>query len=77
VLAVRWLGLFWVTAGLWMLVANVAESATEVDPSYPGFYLQATALRPGLAILLGVILWFLGGKIGRRLAKGVDRADHE
>jgi len=77
VLAVRLLGLAWVSAGLWMLAANVAESATEIDPSYPGYYLQSQALRPALAILTGVILWAGAGKIGRRAARGLDGHDHE
>jgi len=49
VLAVRLLGLFWITAGLWMLAANVIESATEFNPSFLGYYLQSQALRPLLA----------------------------
>ncbi len=77
VLAVRLLGLAWVSAGLWMLVANVAESATEIDPSYPGYYLQAQALRPALAIVMGVILWAGAGRLGRRAARGLDEHDHE
>jgi hypothetical protein len=77
VLAVRLLGLIWVTAGLWMLVANAVESATEFDPTYPGYYLQSQAVRPGLAILLGLGLWAWAGKLGRRAAKGLDGPGHE
>ena len=56
---------------------NVAESATEIDPSYPGYYLQAQALRPALAIVMGVILWAGAGRLGRRAARGLDEHDHE
>jgi hypothetical protein len=75
VLAVRLLGLFWITAGLWMLAANLIESATEFDPSFPGYYLQSQALRPILAMVLGALLWFFSGRLGRRAARGLDDPD--
>jgi len=77
VLAVRWLGLFWMTAGLWMLAANVIESVTAFDPTYAGYYLQSQALRPGLAILLGVILWLLARRLGRLMERGLGASDDE
>jgi type IV secretory pathway TrbD component len=72
VLAVRLLGLFWLTAGLWMLAANVVESATEFNPSFIGYYLQSQALRPLLAIGLGVGLMFFARWLGRWMARGLD-----
>jgi len=72
VLLVRLLGLFWVAAGLWMLVANVIESATEFNPSFLGYYLQSQALRPLLAIGVGLLLMIFARPIGRRAARGLD-----
>lgn len=72
VLAVRLLGLFWLAAGLWMLVANIIESATEFNPSFIGYYLQSQALRPLLAIGLGVLLLILARPVGRFVARGLD-----
>jgi hypothetical protein len=77
VLAVRLMGLFWLTAGLCMLAANIIESATAFDPTYAGYYLQSQALRPGLAILLGVILWMLAWRLGRLAARGLGGSDDE
>jgi len=72
VLAVRLLGLFWFTAGLWMLAANVVESATEFNPTFIGYYLQSQALRPLLAIGLGVGLMFFARMLGRWMARGLE-----
>jgi hypothetical protein len=72
VLAVRLLGLFWLVAGLWMLVANIFESATEFNPSFTGYYLQSQALRPLLAIGLGIGLIFFARVLGRWMARGLD-----
>lgn len=72
VLAVRLLGLVWLAAGLWMLAANVIESATEFNPSFIGYYLQSQALRPLLAIGLGAGLLFFARPLGRWLARGLD-----
>lgn len=72
VLAVRLLGLVWLTAGLWMLVANIIESATEFNPSFIGYYLQSQAVRPLLAIGLGLLLIIMAKPFGRKLAKGLD-----
>ncbi len=76
VLAVRLLGLAWLTAGLWMLAANVIESATEFNPSFIGYYLQSQALRPLLAVGTGVLLLLLARPLGRRLGRGLDGPDH-
>jgi len=72
VLAVRLLGLVWLAAGLWMLVANIAESALEFNPSFVGYYLQSQALRPLLAIGLGAGLMFFARGLARMLARGLD-----
>ncbi len=71
-LAVRILGLGWLVAGLWMLAANVAESASEYDPTFTGYYLHSQALRPALAIGLGIGLLFFARLFGRLLARGLD-----
>jgi hypothetical protein len=76
ILGVRLLGLFWMVAGLWMLAANVIESATEFNPSFLGYYLQSQVLRPVLAILAGVILGMFSRRLGRRAARGLDPTDH-
>ncbi len=76
VLAVRLLGLFWVVAGLWMLVANVIESATEFNPSFMGYYLQSQVLRPLLAMGLGVLLILFSRRLGRWLASGLDSTNN-
>jgi hypothetical protein len=75
VLAVRLLGLFWLVAGLWMLAANVIESATEFNPSFIGYYLQSQMLRPLLAAGAGLLLIFFSRPIGRRLARGLDSSN--
>jgi len=72
ILAVRLLGLFWLVAGLWMLVANVIESATEFNPSFVGYYLQSQLLRPLLAVGVGLLLFIFSRPLGRRLARGLD-----
>jgi len=72
ILAVRGLGLCWLVAGLWMLAANVAESATEFDPTFIGYYLHAQALRPALAIGVGIGLMLFARLLGRLLARGLD-----
>ncbi len=72
VLAVRLLGLVWLAAGLWMLVANMVESATEFNPSFIGYYLQSQAVRPLLAMGLGALLLLLARRVGRALAAGLD-----
>jgi len=71
-LAVRILGLAWLVAGLWMLAANVAESATEFDPTFTGYYLHSQALRPALAIGMGVGLMLFARVLGRLMARGLD-----
>jgi hypothetical protein len=71
-LAVRLLGLCWLVAGLWMLAANVVESATAFNPSFLGYYLQSQALRPLLAIGLGCGLMFFARILGRWMARGLD-----
>lgn len=76
VLAVRLLGLAWLSAGLWMLAANVIESATEFNPSFIGYYLESQAVRPLLAVGLGVLLMILARPLGRRLGRGLDGPDH-
>jgi hypothetical protein len=76
VLAVRLLGLFWLVAGLWMLAANIVESATDFNPSFTGYYLQSQALRPLLAISLGAVLMLSARVLGRWLARGLDPKNH-
>jgi len=76
ILAVRLLGLFWLVVGLWMLVANIIESATEFNPSFVGYYLQSQMLRPLLAMGLGVLLIILSKKLGRWLARGLDSSNN-
>jgi len=75
ILAVRLLGLFWLVAGLWMLAANVIESATEFNPSFIGYYLQSQLLRPLLAVGVGLMLFIFSRRLGRRLARGLDSPD--
>jgi hypothetical protein len=72
VFAVRLLGLVWLAAGLWMLAANVLESATEFNPSFVGYYLQSQALRPLLAMGIGAGLIYFARLLGRWLARGLD-----
>ena len=72
VLAVRLMGLFWVIAGLWMLMANIIESALDFNPTYLGYYLVSQALRPLLAVGFGIILSLFSKKLGRCLACGLD-----
>jgi hypothetical protein len=76
VLAVRLLGLLWLTAGLWMLAANILESVMEFNPSYIGYYLESQALRPLLAMGLGGLLLARARPLGRKLAKGLDEQSH-
>jgi len=76
ILAVRLLGLFWFVAGLWMLAANILESATAFNPAYIGYYLQSQALRPLLAIGIGVGLMFFACTLGRLLGRGLDSKDN-
>ena len=75
ILTVRLLGLFWLVAGLWMLAANIIESATEFNPSFIGYYFQSQMLRPLLAMGLGVLLFIFSRRLGRRLARGLDSPD--
>jgi len=75
VLAVRLLGLFWLVAGLWLLAANVIESALEFNPSFIGYYLQSQVLRPLLAMGLGLLLIFFSRRLGRWLARGLDSSN--
>jgi hypothetical protein len=75
ILAVRLLGLFWLVAGLWMLVANVIESALEFNPSFIGYYLQSQVLRPVLAMGLGLLLIIFSRRLGRWLARGLDSSN--
>ncbi|HTB62288.1 MAG TPA: hypothetical protein VK737_01760 [Opitutales bacterium] len=72
VLAVRLLGLCWLVAGLWMLAANVVESETAFNPSFIGYYLQSQAVRPLLAMGIGMGLMFFAGILGRWMARGLD-----
>ncbi len=76
VLGVRLLGLFWVAAGLWMLAANIIESATAFNPSFIGYYLESQALRPLLAVALGVVLLLFARPLGRFVARGLDGPNH-
>ena len=71
-LAVRLLGLIWITAGLWMLAANAIESAKEFNPSFIGYYLLSQALRPVLAVAVGLGLWFFSRPLGRLIARGLE-----
>jgi len=71
-LAVRLLGLIWTTAGLWMLAANVIESAKEFSPSFIGYYLLSQAVRPVLAVVVGLGLWIFSRAIGRLVARGLE-----
>ncbi len=73
VLAVRLMGLFFVVTGLWMLLSNIIESVSEFNPSYPGYYLQSQALRPLLAMVLGLFLWWMARPLGRRAARALDK----
>jgi hypothetical protein len=75
ILAVRLLGLFWLVAGLWMLAANVIESAAEFNPSFIGYYLQSQVLRPLLAVGLGLLLIMFSRRLGRWLARGLDSSN--
>ncbi len=76
VLGVRLLGLFWIAAGLWMLAANIVESATAFNPSFVGYYLESQALRPSLAVVLGILLMIFARPLGRLVARGLDGPSH-
>jgi hypothetical protein len=56
---IRFLGLAWITVGLWQLGANLIESWAAFDPSHLRLFFLGQLLRPALALALGLLL--IGG----------------
>lgn len=72
ILGVRLCALFFLLLGLWLLVANLIEGASDFNPSYLGYFLLTQVVRPALAMLLGLVLWVLSKPMGRLLAHGLS-----
>lgn len=59
---------FLMLTALWQLVANIADSIFDVDPSYLGHYFQQNLLRPLIGLILGAVLFLFAGPVARRCA---------
>lgn len=67
-LALRLLGILFLLIGGWQLVANLVDGWMEFDPTYLGYFFRSQLLRPGLAMLIGLILILCSRPLGRWLA---------
>jgi hypothetical protein len=67
-LLIRLLALVWLTGGGWLAVCSLLENWQLLDPSYLGYFMWGTLLRPLCAMLIGVVLWRAAPRLGRRLA---------
>lgn len=74
VVGVRLWALAVFTVGLWVLAGNVLDSLVEFNPAYLRYYAMSQLMRPLLAMVLGVMLGLGSRKLGRCLARGLDKA---
>ena len=51
--------------GIWDLLSNLVLSWTAFDPSYLQDYIAHNLARPGIALLLAVVLWISAARLGR------------
>lgn len=72
VLGTRLCALFFGVLGLWLLAANLVESASEFNPSYLVYFLLSQVARPLILIVLAFTLWLLSKPIGRLLGRGLE-----
>ena len=71
ILGVRLCALFFGALGMWLLTANVIESAGDFNPAYWGYYLKSQIARPTVAIILGALLLLLSRPLGRLIGQGL------
>ncbi|WP_309386757.1 hypothetical protein [Cerasicoccus frondis] len=72
ILGVRLCALFLGVLGLWLLVANLIEGASDFNPTYLGYFVLTQVARPLSAIVLAALLWALSKPIGRLLGRGLS-----
>ncbi len=73
-LAIRILALAVFTVSAWQLCANLALTWRDFDPNYLGYFLESQAIRPGIGIILALVLYFCSSFFGRRLSHRLDSA---
>lgn len=71
ILGVRLWALFFATLGLWLLSANLIESAGDFNPAYWGYFVVSQVARPLASIILGGLLCAFSRPLGRGLARGL------
>lgn len=68
-LLVRFLALIWLSVGVFWFVSNVVETIPEFNPAHWAYYLKISLLRPLLALLIGLFLWWRSHSLARCLTR--------
>jgi hypothetical protein len=67
ILGTRLIALLIGIVALWFLSANLAESITAFDPNYLGHFFASEILRPGIGLLLSLLLFVFSKPVGHAL----------
>jgi hypothetical protein len=71
ILRIRLLGLLFLLLGSWQALGNLIDGWIEFDPTYFGYFLRVQLLRPGLALVLGLLLCLNAKRVGRWICRGL------
>lgn len=73
ILGVRLVAFFFLILGVWLLLANIFESASSFNPAYLGYYIQSQLIRPLILIGIAILSLSLSRPLGIWLTRSLDK----